>query len=75
MAKRKRNEVQVFKFQRALNNNRVLAYNRNRSVMGEFPITEELDALFGDELKIYCRCKHRKDGQLEILDIAEPQDW
>lgn len=65
----------IIKLQKAINNDNVLAYNKDRSIMGEFPITEELRLLFGNRLKIYCKCKYKTGGLLEIEKEVKHQNW
>ena len=61
----------TFKLQKAFNNSNVFAYNKNRSKMGEFPCSEELEALFGEKMKIYVKALFRKDGKIEIKELTK----
>jgi hypothetical protein len=57
----------VMKFQRPIIGDTVLMYNEDESIMGNLPMDAMFELIFGDRLKIYCRCKYRKsDGYLEI---------
>lgn len=53
----RKQEADIFKIQRPIisnEGNMVLCYNENRSVNGRFPMTKELEKLFGEgEYKIY----------------------
>lgn len=56
---------------------KVLVYNKDRSITGQFPITPELRKLFGKRLKIYVLGRRLPDGRLETGDRAldEWEDW
>ena len=58
----------VMKFQKLLfGSNDVLMYNEDRTIMGQLPMDEIFELIFGDKLKVYCECKYRNsDGYLEI---------
>lgn len=72
----------IFKLQRAQftshedGTNLVLAYNKDRSIMGEFPMGEdEIEAVFGDEQKVFINGKLREDGKILIDKPAKWQEW
>lgn len=69
----------IFKLQRAIVSSEdqppVLAYNEDRSALGQFPATPEMLELFGDEYKIYVDAELSEDGQLEVVEVVEEQDW
>ncbi len=78
-------KTEILKFQLALfttaEQNRVLVYNEDRSVQGEFPATkmhEELFEIHGPH-KFYAECRYHQDGKkavkVEILNIVETQPW
>ena len=62
----------VFKFQKPSfgsnqSCNDVLMYNKDRSIMGQLPMNQVFELIFGDKLKVYCECKYRNsDGYLKI---------
>ena len=58
----------VMKFQRPIyGSDLVFMYNKDRSIIGELPMDNVFEFLFGDRYKIYCQCKYREsDGYLEI---------
>lgn len=88
MAKQK---LQIFKYQRAISDSHgrdlVLCYNRTRSIMGEYPITEELADLFEqagkhadfkqwDGMKFYVYGVYEEPSkQVIVAGFAPIQDW
>lgn len=57
----------VIKFQKPINGNEVLMYNEDRSIIGQLPMDNMFELLFGERYKIYCECRYRNsDGYLEI---------
>ena len=58
----------IIKFQRPIaGSGGVFMYNKDRSIMGELPMDDSFEYLFGDRFKMYCECKYRNsDGFLEI---------
>lgn len=74
MPKRK---IEIFKYQKSINvHGTSLIYNKSRKITGTLPLTEELDEIFGNNLKIYLQGHYRhQDGVIEIEDIVEDQDW
>ena len=66
--KQKKYEHVIIKLQRPiLGADTMLAYDKEQKIMGQIPISNEVKALFGDRLKIYCRCRYRNsDGMLFI---------
>lgn len=57
----------VMKFQLSLGRDKVLMYNKDRSIMGELPMDKAFELIFGKKKKVYCKCKYRNsDGYLEI---------
>ena len=67
MAKSKYKKT-VIKFQRPVyGSNLVLMYNEDHSIIGQLPMDEVFESLFGGSFKIYRECRYRKsDGYLEI---------
>lgn len=56
----------------------VLVYNKDRSIIDEFDMPEELAKIMGDELKIYCIAEYdRKTKHLELYpnERRYPEDW
>lgn len=69
---------EIFKLQRELRGgDLVLAYNKDRSVFGQFPMTEETRKLFGDAYKIYVLGRRMPDGKLETgtVPLEKWEDW
>ena len=57
----------IMKFQCPIIGDTVLMYNEDESIIGQFPMDNAFEMLFGDKDKIYCQCKYRNsDGYLEI---------
>ena len=53
-----------------------LIYNKDRDIMGEFPVTDEIRQVMGDEMKGYFHGKFiKKTGKVELIDRAPDQDW
>jgi hypothetical protein len=53
-----------------------LIYNRAQSVMGQFPVTDEIREVMGDDMKGYFHAKCREGGgKVELLRRAPDQDW
>lgn len=53
-----------------------LVYNKTRTIMGQFPVEDDIRAAMGDDLKAYFHAKYRKhDGKVELLQRAPEQDW
>ena len=65
----------IIKLQRALNNNNVLVYNKDRSFMGEQPATEAMLKLFGNKFKIYAKGELCGDGLFVIDRVVKDRDW
>jgi hypothetical protein len=69
----------IIKVQRPLHttepNPQVLVYNQDRSILQQFPFTEELQELFRDDvLKLYFEATLRR-GELTLVKNIEQQDW
>lgn len=68
----------IFKLQRSLETTapvaQVLAYNADRSIMGEFDSTPELDQLFKGRSKFFARGQLRK-GKLLLLGEVSDRGW
>jgi len=78
--KTKKRRAQVFKLQRPILTSggaeMVLAYNRNESAMGQFPMEKkDLKTLFGREFKVFVLANHREDGQIVVLKKVEDPGW
>ena len=84
----KKYRPEIFKLQRSLiasdGVEKVLIYNRPRSIMGELPITESLRNLFPSEPiegiglphKIFVRGRFNPDSTtIDIDQVADWQDW
>lgn len=67
---------EVFKLQRPVVTNApqslVLAYNKDRSAQGQFPMTDRLRRLFGNEYKIYVQGYLDELGQINLVDLVKP---
>lgn len=73
-------EVTVFKIQRPIfqtGNLAVLCYNKDKSIIGEFPPTQELLNMFKkDELKIYVFGYYdNKTKKVMIIKKATHRNW
>lgn len=64
----------IVKVQRALNNDIVLIYNEDRSVLWEGPITHELKCFIGTNLKIFAYA-HMDKGEIVLDRRCEWQEW
>lgn len=69
----------IIKVQRPLHTTephpQVLVYNQDRSILQQFPFTEELQELFRDDvLKLYFEATLR-NGELTLVNNIEQQDW
>lgn len=55
----------------------VLAYNEDRSIQGQFPMSLiDAKTIFGDEYMVYVRGRWRKkDGQILVSEVVEDQPW
>lgn len=71
----------IFKLQRSLATydqiEKVLIYNKRRSLQWEQPLTKEFKKLFGrTNLKIYMHGRYRtSDGKILLDKLAPQQDW
>lgn len=65
----------IVKVQRALNNNNnVLIYNEDRSVLREGPITEEVSKFMGTDLKIFASA-HMEGTEIVLDQRCDRPDW
>lgn len=71
--------AQIFKLQKPLvfttKVPMCLAYNKDRTWQGQFPMTEALQPLFVHSPKVYILAVPQKDGKLQVLQMVEDQDW
>lgn len=69
---------EVFKLQRPVVTNArqvmILAYNKDRSAQGQFPITDRVRKLFGNDYKIYVKGYLDEQGQIILVDLVKPGD-
>lgn len=68
----------IFKVQRAIDppDAEVLVYNEDRSIMGQFPMTEELLTWFGDKYKLYIEgVFNESTGRIDLIRVVEEQEW
>lgn len=67
----------IFKLQRALypTDGDVLVYNKDRSYFGQIPMTPELNALFGDRIKVFVTGEVNDNGNLMKTMPCEDQPW
>lgn len=69
----------IIKIQRPLFTNtepEVLMYNETRSFEATYPLTKELEKVFGDDVKQYWLANvPKRKGQVELLEEVEWQDW
>jgi len=67
----------IFKLQMPVffNGGDVLGYNESREFQGLFPVTREMQKLFGRKAKIYVYGNVDEKGLLHIAGIAPDQDW
>lgn len=66
---------QIFKIQRSLNRERMLIYNKKRTVMAELPYNNELDQLFKNKDKIYVLGTIDAYGKLAIDTKVSERSW
>lgn len=56
--------------------NSCLFYNEGKSIFQIIELSEnEMDKVFGDELKVYLKVVLYKNGELSILERVDEQDW
>lgn len=73
-----KNKTEIFKVQRPIGGSSlepILVYNRNRSVFGQMPMTQEIAKYMGSEYKIYVRGYIDKDGILQVEEKVSSQRW
>lgn len=75
-------KVEIFKFQRPIMstdpNPEMLVYNESGKITLQVPFTKWYEDWFGDELKIYAKCRWQLRGKhvtIEILNEVEDEDW
>jgi len=57
----------IVKFQKSLlGSNRVLVYDKKKTICQELPMTDEIRELFGGRLKMYRKCSMDGKGMLHI---------
>lgn len=70
--------AQVFKLQKPLVFTTAvpmcLAYNKDKTWEGQFPMTDALQHLFAHSPKVYILAVPQKDGKLQVLQLSEDQD-
>ena len=54
---------------------KMLIYNQSRIIISELALTEEVDKLMGDKLKVYARCKMLPTNQIEVVNLVKDQKW
>jgi hypothetical protein len=59
----------------SLPNQRVLVYNKDRSIMYENDVTDDVLELLGDRPKAYFKAHLDKYKKLVLDEQAEDQDW
>lgn len=82
MSKKPKYKQEVWKLQRSMMTTEaqptVLAYNKDRSAQGEFPLTAQLRRLFGNDYKIFVKGYQNEQGQIVLVDLVMPNeepDW
>jgi hypothetical protein len=65
----------IVKVQRALNANKVLIYNKDRSFISEYPCTDYVEDCLAGSLKRFFHAHIDKDGKLVLGASAPQQDW
>jgi hypothetical protein len=53
----------------------VMVYNEDRSVMQQFPLSDDLREIMGEELKKYFYAHTGMDGFLHLDGEAPAQEW
>jgi hypothetical protein len=53
----------------------ILAYNKDRSVEWQGPMTKEVDGLMGDSFKEYFYYEVTAEGQIKLMELAPEQNW
>ena len=57
----------IVKFQKSIfGGNKVLIYDRKRTILQEIPLSKELNKMFDGRYKMYRKCSLDKDGILNI---------
>ena len=76
---KKKRPITTFKIQVSLATNMptpmVLAYNKNRNIEGQFPVTDEILKLMDGRFKAFFACRVRPDGKLEVIAEVEDPGW
>lgn len=54
---------------------KMLIYNQSKSIISELDLTEKVDKLMSDKLKVYARCKMLPTNQIEIVNLVKDQKW
>lgn len=70
---------EIFKWQRPIagmsSTPPVLVYNREKTWMGQMPMSDGLASLFAGEYKFYAECVPLNTGQLYIFGFKDNQLW
>ena len=66
---------EVFKLQMHRPQQLVLAYNEDKSKMGQFPLTPEVAVLFGRSFKIFVLGRQNKEGKILVERKVKDPHW
>lgn len=53
----------------------ILVYNKDRSIMYESPVSDEVVEQLGNQPKTYWKASFRKDGKVMLIKQIEAQGW
>jgi len=70
-----KSKEEVFKIQKHNPHQTVLAYNEDKSKMGQFPLTPEVNKLFGKAFKIFVLGSQNKKGQILVKRKVKDPHW
>jgi hypothetical protein len=69
-------EKEIFKIQIAIGGEpNILVYNKDRSNLGQFPISPEMEDFMNGKPKKYVYGSIRTDGKINIIAEAPAQSW
>jgi len=63
-----KNKKEIFKYQQDFTSSLCLVYNKDRSIMGQFPLDEELENIFNGEMKFYAWATYDDNTGETIID-------
>ena len=66
---------EIFKMQIDMSGTQILAYNKDRTILGEYPADKAIKKFMGKNRKIYIYGAVDDDGLLHIVRRAKEQVW